>query len=194
MNFQQVGAAGLTTVTEAGQCLTDTFSISNQNTVPLICGTNSGEHVYFDAADDCNNLNFQFGQTANGVTKATRTFDIKVSQINCKTKSSSKKKLSSLLFLFFLGDSDMLAPSGCTQWYTGAGPAHVSFFYHKTSGSRQIDSVISFNYRYGHLTMMEAPVSTWPIKTKPFVYEEKVEIALYVGLPIQLQVPQELNF
>ena len=130
MNFQQVGAAGLTTVTEAGQCLTDTFSISNQNTVPLICGTNSGEHVYFDAADDCNNLNFQFGQTANGVTKATRTFDIKVSQINCKTKSSSKKKLSSLLFLFFLGDSDMLAPSGCTQWYTGAGPAHVSFFYH----------------------------------------------------------------
>merc|ERR1712062_613969 len=71
-------------------------------------GTNSGEHVYFDVSDNCNNLQFQFGQTANGVTKATRTFDIKVSQINC--------------------DSDMLAPSGCTQWYTGAGPAHVRTF------------------------------------------------------------------
>ena len=129
MNFQQVGAAGLTSVTEAGQCLTDTFSISGQNTVPLICGTNTGEHVYFDAADDCNNLNFQFGQTANGVTKPTRSFDIRVSQINCKPKSSLFiKNLSSLLSMF-LGDSDMLAPSGCTQWFTGAGPAHVSFFY-----------------------------------------------------------------
>ena len=42
--------------------------------------------------------------------------------------------------------------------------------------------------------MMEALVSTWPIKTKPFVCEEKAEIALYVGLPIQLQVPQKLDF
>ena len=41
--------------------------------------------MYFDAADDCNNINFNFGATANGVTaKATRQFDIKVSQINCK--------------------------------------------------------------------------------------------------------------
>ena len=45
-----------------------------------------------------------------------------------RQKSSlSIKNLSSLLFMF-LGDSDMLAPSGCTQWFTGAGPAHVSFF------------------------------------------------------------------
>merc|ERR1712004_173186 len=107
-DLQQVGTAGLTSVTEAGQCLTDTFSISDQNTVPLICGTNSGEHVYFDVSDNCNNLQFQFGQTANGVTKVTRSFDIKISQINC--------------------NSEMLAPSGCTQWYTGAGPAHVRTF------------------------------------------------------------------
>lgn len=39
-----VGAAGNNDVTESGQCLTDTFSISNQETVPVICGTNSGEH------------------------------------------------------------------------------------------------------------------------------------------------------
>jgi len=107
-DLQQVGAAGLTSVTEAGQCLTDTFSISDQNTVPLICGKNSGEHVYYDVSDNCNNLQFQFGQTANGVTKATRSFDIKISQIDC--------------------NSEMLAPSGCTQWYTGGGPAHVRTF------------------------------------------------------------------
>ena len=160
MNFQQVGAAGLTSVTEAGQCLTDTFSISGQNTVPLICGTNTGEHVYFDAADDCNNLNFQFGQTANGVTKATRTFDIKVSQINCKTKSSSKKKLSSLLFF-----SRRLRHVGTFRLHSmvhWSRSSSCKFFFtmmrrlcdfpqifplNKTSVSRQIDSVISFNYR-----------------------------------------------
>ena len=26
------------------QCLTDKFSITNQNTVPVICGTNTGYH------------------------------------------------------------------------------------------------------------------------------------------------------
>ena len=37
------GAAGVE-VSQATQCLTDTFSVSNQNTLPLICGTNTGYH------------------------------------------------------------------------------------------------------------------------------------------------------
>ena len=37
------GAAG-SKVAEATQCLTDTFSITNQDTVPVICGTNTGFH------------------------------------------------------------------------------------------------------------------------------------------------------
>ena len=31
-------------VAVAGQCLTDSFSITNQNTVPVICGTNTNYH------------------------------------------------------------------------------------------------------------------------------------------------------
>ena len=31
-------------VAQTGMCLTDTFAISNQETVPIICGTNTGEH------------------------------------------------------------------------------------------------------------------------------------------------------
>ena len=31
-------------VGDVTQCLTDTFTITNQNTVPVICGTNSGFH------------------------------------------------------------------------------------------------------------------------------------------------------
>ena len=36
--------AGGKQVAEATQCLTDTFSITNQDTVPTICGTNTGFH------------------------------------------------------------------------------------------------------------------------------------------------------
>ena len=32
---------------EATQCLTDTFTITNQENLPVICGINSGYHVYF---------------------------------------------------------------------------------------------------------------------------------------------------
>ena len=100
-------AAGISNFVNSGQCLTDTFSITNQNRVPLICGTNTGEHVYFDASESCNSVAFQFGQTAIGITaKATRSFDIKVTQIPC--------------------NSELMAPEGCAQYFYGTGPAHVS--------------------------------------------------------------------
>ena len=41
---QLIGVAAGVAVASATQCLTDTFSITNQNTVPVICGTNSGFH------------------------------------------------------------------------------------------------------------------------------------------------------
>ena len=40
--------------------------------------------VYFDADDDCNSLDFQLGNYAQGVTSAaTRSWSIKVSQYSC---------------------------------------------------------------------------------------------------------------
>lgn len=41
---QALNSAGGVAVSEATQCLTDGFSVTNQNTMPLICGTNSGYH------------------------------------------------------------------------------------------------------------------------------------------------------
>ena len=35
-------------VSDGTQCLTDTFTITNQVTVPMICGTNSGYHGKFE--------------------------------------------------------------------------------------------------------------------------------------------------
>ena len=115
--------------------MTDTFSIGNQDTVPTICGTNSGEHVYYDAADDCNNLNFQFGSTLLGQdAKASRQFDIKISQISC--------------------ESELLAPTGCTQYFTGAGPAHVKTF--NFDGGRHLanqDQTICVRRANGYCTL-----------------------------------------
>lgn len=61
------------------QCLTDVFSVTNQNNLPQICGTMTGEHVYFDASEQCNSLDFQLGDNAIGISAlATRSVSMKV--------------------------------------------------------------------------------------------------------------------
>ena len=47
LNGVVVGITTGTAVAEATQCLTDTFTITNQENLPVICGINSGYHVYF---------------------------------------------------------------------------------------------------------------------------------------------------
>ena len=81
------------------RCLTDTFAVTNPGgpTPPLICGTNTGEHMYVDASDDCNTLDFHIGSASS---TTTRQFAIKVTQIAC--------------------DSELLAPEGCTQYFYGS--------------------------------------------------------------------------
>lgn len=95
------GTAGAAIVADTGKCLTDSFSITNQQNLPVICGVNSGYHVYFDASDDCHSLNFQLGNVATGIASiATRTWSIKVTQYSC--------------------DYENLAPNGCDQWHFGS--------------------------------------------------------------------------
>jgi len=113
------GQAHLAAGVEVGdvtQCLTDTFSITNQRTVPVICGTNSGFHVYFDASDNCNSLDFQLGAVAKGVSaSATYAWSIKVNQYSC--------------------DYENLAPSGCTQYHFGSGGTNYVQTFNFQSGS-----------------------------------------------------------
>ena len=47
LNGVVVGITTGTAVAEATQCLTDTFTITNQENLPVICGVNTGFHVYF---------------------------------------------------------------------------------------------------------------------------------------------------
>merc|ERR1712226_364699 len=87
----------------ASRCLTDTFQVTNPggSSPPMICGLNTGEHMYVDASDDCNKLAFTFGSAvAQGSNLATRQWSIKISQYSCNYEN--------------------LAPQGCTQYYFGS--------------------------------------------------------------------------
>lgn len=107
------GGAG---VSETTQCQTDTFHITNQVTVPVICGTNSGYHVYFDAVDACNSLDFQLGNNVLGASTVTRSWSIKVNQYSC--------------------DYENLAPGGCTQYHFGSsGTNYAQTFNYQSSSS-----------------------------------------------------------
>ena len=136
--FQTAAAAAANSVTESGQCNTDSFSITNQNTVPRICGTNTGEHVYFEASENCNNLAFQFGTSAIGIAAiASRSFSIKVTQIPCSRFLSLNiflKNVDENLLHF----SELLPPAGCTQYFTGSGPSHVQTFNYNAGNGRHL--------------------------------------------------------
>lgn len=98
---QVAGADAGKLVAEATQCLTDTFSVTNPSglTPPSICGTNTGEHMYVDASEMCNDLVFQLGTNGNGATIMPRAWNIKITQYSC--------------------DYNNLAPEGCTQYFFG---------------------------------------------------------------------------
>jgi len=99
------------------QCSTDIFGVTGVPSVPNVCGTLTGDHLYFDAQDQCHDLSFTFGQTAVGASiPTTRKFSIKVSQIKCTDPNK--------------------APSGCTQWYYGTtGVGSIKTFNYDQSAA-----------------------------------------------------------
>ncbi|XP_059081956.1 uncharacterized protein LOC131879613 [Tigriopus californicus] len=86
-----------TEANEGSRCPTDRFSVTNpgSSAPPIICGINTGEHMYVDASDSCNELAFQFGSSSS----VSRQWSIKITQYGC--------------------DYDNLAPKGCTQYHFG---------------------------------------------------------------------------
>jgi hypothetical protein len=104
------GTATTPAVTTNTQCLTDVFSVTNQVHLPQICGTMTGEHVFVDASDNCNSLDFTLGDNAIDIAAiATRSVSIKVSQLSCHDPN--------------------LPPIGCDQWfYNTDGTGYITTF------------------------------------------------------------------
>merc|ERR1712106_1139757 len=96
-----------------GNCDTDSFTVTSPGgkSPPLICGTNTGQHMYIPASNQCNTLNGNFGSAS---TAGTSAFTIKVTQVECSSKTA--------------------APSGCTQYFTGTSGTIETFNYNSGSG------------------------------------------------------------
>merc|ERR1739844_555332 len=76
----------------------DSFTVTSTNRpgIPVICGKNTGQHMYYEVgADTTSTLGFTFGTKKAG----SRTFEIKVTQYTC--------------------DSMMRPPEGCLQYFMG---------------------------------------------------------------------------
>jgi len=89
-----------------GNCDTDFFSVTVPGGAapPLICGTNTGQHIYVPACDACNVLSGFFG---SGTTTTTSAFTIKVTQVRCNSK--------------------LKAPDNCLQYFTESTGTLTSF-------------------------------------------------------------------
>jgi len=86
-----------------GQCKDEAFSVSSPGKAPpVICGKNTGQHMYVDADGmTCNQLSFTW------MKYNEQKFNIKISQIEC--------------------GSEMLAPPNCLQYFTGLEGTIKSF-------------------------------------------------------------------
>ena len=65
-----------------GDCNTDTLTVSNPGGAvpPVICGVNTGQHMWIPASDSCNQINIDIDTASSGIT---RTWQIKVTQYEC---------------------------------------------------------------------------------------------------------------
>jgi len=80
-----------------GQCLDDQFAISvpGGQSTNVICGKNTGEHLYVEATEECATMSFQLSDAAT----VTRKWAIKILQYSCEYEN--------------------LAPKGCLQYFYG---------------------------------------------------------------------------
>jgi len=89
----------------AGKCDSDVLTISNPGgpSPPKICGVNTGQHMYIDASDQCNNINIDIDTGSS----TTRNWNIKVTQHTCESRMQPQKD--------------------CLQWHTGTSGTIFNF-------------------------------------------------------------------
>ncbi|XP_046978214.1 uncharacterized protein LOC124543928 isoform X3 [Vanessa cardui] len=112
----------------AGSCEQDQFLVTGQNVnnvIPILCGINTGQHVYIEVSNAEGPIVLSF-QT---VSEENRLFSIKVSQL--------------------ISSDNLKAPSGCLQYYKNEHGYIESFNYRDTSeiGITRISSYLNYlNY------------------------------------------------
>merc|ERR1712013_527804 len=109
-------------------CDTDSFGVTvpGGKSPPQICGTNTGQHMYIPASDQCNVLNANIGSSSTATTSA---FTIKVTQIECSSKTK--------------------APNGCLQYFTEDTGTIETFNYNSAAGVLLVNQDYSSCVRTG---------------------------------------------
>lgn len=109
-----------------GDCVDDQFSISSSSGgTPIICGTNTGQHMIVDSdGTECHDVNIGIGTNT-----FTRSWDITVRQFQC-------------------GD-EMGGPSGCLQYFSTATGTIRSFnFPQQSAGAAVAMSVVHLSNQH----------------------------------------------
>jgi len=67
---------------KVGDCIYDTLTVTNPGgpSPPVICGYNTGQHMFIPASSSCNTINIDID---TGTTTTTRKWQIKVTQFQC---------------------------------------------------------------------------------------------------------------
>jgi hypothetical protein len=111
-----------------GNCVTDSLVVSGSaSNVPIICGENSGQHIYVNFNGDSDIILM----ISTGVLASyARSWNIKITQLACDCpslgevpKSSSHKNANALV---------VTAPTGCLMYYTDLTGTVNSFNYGTT--------------------------------------------------------------
>lgn len=110
-----------------GVCQSDIFSVTGGgSTIPAICGTMTGEHLYVDADMSCNMVGFQLASMPSSpAALAARNWNIRITQIPCNDNN--------------------LPPQGCQQWFfnNNAGTVRSYNFQgnHHLANQRQVSCI-----------------------------------------------------
>merc|ERR1711970_152591 len=142
-----------------GDCIYDTLTVSNPggSSPPIICGYNTGQHIYVPASDACNTINIDID---TGTTSTTRKWQIKTTQYEC---------------------SNMRAPElDCLQYFT-ASSGTIATFNWDTSASTVADSQVHLSSQYYDVCFRRAR-SKCSICFSPQVAVTAVDTASSYGL------------
>nr|XP_040574106.1 uncharacterized protein LOC121123088 [Lepeophtheirus salmonis] len=107
LDFEMFSTSGPSATSEAagGACVDMlTVTVPTGQMVPVICGTNNGQHIYLDIGrmtTDTATLNFAFTGVFN------RFYDVKITQIPCNSRNSP--------------------PNNCLQYHTGVSGKFETF-------------------------------------------------------------------
>jgi len=102
-----------------GDCIYDSMTVTSPGSPapPVICGYNTGQHMYIETSQECNRVTFNLELAKN----VERAWKIKVTQYDATQ------------------DQRFLAPPGCLQWNYGESGT-ISNFNYKSDSSYHLSS------------------------------------------------------